>query len=152
MAARTFSSPLVADDLYFVAPLFGPAGALPIDEDRVLTFIANAEELTDREAYDGAADMAVLLRTAHELFLDAQANSISPIAAAQVTATEAGYAGPISAESMGPLSRSFGASSSSAAFAQGGAAAFGDDPLGTTPWGQRLLGLRRSKVFGRGVF
>lgn len=145
MAAHVFSDPLVAADLWDVAPVFDPgvaaggvaavAGASPVLEDRVLTFLELAEGMVDRDAFGTVkAPQAVALMCAHLLYLDATDN-VSPTAS---TATD------VTAVAVGPVSKSF------AARAPNATSAF-DDVLGDTPWGRRFLTLR-STLMMRAVF
>lgn len=158
MAAHVFSTPCVAADLWFVAPVFDPgvadggvaavAGASPATLEQVDTALALAEETTSRTAWGSAykASMAVCLLAAHYLWLEAAANAESPLPS---SGPSGGYAGVITSETVGPISRAYGASASG--FVAGGEGAFADQALGTTPFGQRLIQLRRS-VMVRRVF
>jgi hypothetical protein len=138
MAAHTFSDPCVAADLWFVAPLFDPgvadggvaatAGASPVDADRVATFLAEAEKQIDRAVWGERASLAVSLLTAHMLAEDVAANATLPGSASS--------GGSVTSESVGPLSRSFGA------FSSAGAAAYDDELFAGTPWGRRFVQLR----------
>ena len=145
--AHTFSNPCTVADLWFVAPIFGVDGCSSTDADRVETFLQLAEETTDREVFGDKAPWAVCFMAAHLLFEDAAANSATP---GQLTPTGAGYAGAITGESVGPITRSFGAATGGA-FVAGGAAAYDREALATTPWGKKLVQLR-SSLMVRGIF
>lgn len=136
-SAHVFSDPAVAADLFYVAPVFDVGGASPVAEERVLTFLALAEELTSRDAWGAKSGHAVALMAAHLLYDDILAN-VAPVPAG-------GYAGAVTSESVGPISRSFGATSGQ------GSGSFDDESLATTPWGRRLIQMRRSLMM-RGVF
>lgn len=154
MAAHVFSNPCTAADVFFVAPLFDPGvaeggvsaspGAAPSTVERVETFLEEAERQTARDLWGDSAGMAVCLMAAHLLHEDAVANAVLPNPS---TPGGQGFAGPITSQSMGPITRSFGARAG-AGFKPGGGAAFEDEPLATTPWGKRLIQLRPGFVGG----
>lgn len=156
MAAHVFSNPCVAADLWFVAPVFDPGvadggvaaspGASPMSLEQVDTALALAEEMTSRTAWGGAykAGMAVCLMAAHLLWLEAETNTEDPTEAAGST-----YAGAVTSETVGPVSRSYGAKASG--FKAGGDSAFDGEVLAQSPFGKRLIQMRKT-VMVRRVF
>lgn len=156
MVARVFSNPVSALDVWFVAPVFDPgasagglapvAGAVPRDLDTVDTIIVTAEALTNRLLWGEMSGRAAALMAAHLLWIEAAASTESPI---DVTGPAGGYAGVVTSESVGPVSRSYGAKASG--FVAGGDGAFANDPLAQSPYGKQLIVMRRS-INARGMF
>lgn len=149
MAARVFSDPPTALDVYFVAPVFDPgagagglgaAGARPASVERVDTFAAEAVKQVSRDAFGAKYPLAVIYLTAHMLSVDAIAAALDPVAGAGLGGT-AIAAGPIASKSVGPISVSYAAGGSSVT--TGGAAAFADEVLATTWFGKQFIALRR---------
>lgn len=103
-----------------------------VDEGNITAAIARAENRTNRSAWASTADDGVDLLTAHMLTMDARAASSTP-----ATSGGAGARGPMTSESVGPLSRSFAAPAS---------VAWTDAWLAQTGWGAEYLSLR-SLVF-----
>lgn len=143
----TFNDPLVAADLWLVAPIFSSTGLHPVSEARVLMFLEQAEERTARDIWGAKADWAVLYLAAHLLYLDVRDNESAIVGGGGAAPA---YAGAIASESVGPISRSFGAGGG-ATFTQGGANAYADETLATTPWGKKLVELRKT-ITGVGAY
>jgi len=144
-----FGDPLTFADVDLVAPIFSSSGLHPQSEARKTMFLEQAEECTEREFWGTKADLAVLLLTAHFLHCDIRDNETA-IVGAPAGASTPTYAGAIASESVGPVTRSFGAGGG-ASFVQGGAAAFSDEAMATTPWGQRYIELRQT-LLGAGAY
>lgn len=144
-----FNDPLEAADVWSVAPIFSATGLHPIAEARVDLWLAEAVEQINRELYGSKADLATLLLTAHFLHCDVRDNE-SAIVGSPTGAAAPTYAGSVTSESVGPVSRSYGGAGG-ASFTAGGAGAFNDEALATTPWGQRLIALRRT-TWGGGAY
>jgi hypothetical protein len=143
MAVYTFSTPIVAADVLFVAPMFGPSGSSPAGVDNIDTAADLAERMTNREAYGDVAGQAAALMAAHLLWVEAASNAEPPSAS---VAGRTAYAGVVTSESVDGVSRSYGAKA--AGFIAGGDAAFADDELATSPFGKRLIQLRRRCFVG----
>lgn len=144
-----YNNPLEAADVWLVAPIFSSTGLHPVAEARVDLFLEQAENRTEREIWGDKADDAVILMCAHLLYCDVRDNSMA-IVGAPAGAAKPTYAGAIASETVGPVSRSFVAGGGSS-FVQGGSVAFADEALATTPFGKRLVELRRS-LFAGGAY
>ena len=143
MAIHIFSTPITSDDVLFVAPMFGPSGSSPAAVDNIDTAADLAERMTNREAYGDVAGHACALMAAHLLWIEAAANAEPPSASA---ASGSSFAGAVTSESVDGISRSFGAKVGG--FVAGGKAVFDGDELATSPFGQRLIAMRRRLFVG----
>lgn len=156
MAAYLFSIPSIAVDVFFVAPMFDPGlangglstlpGKRPVTVTQADTTLVLAEAMTNRDLWAEKSGHAVALMAAHLLWLDLQAESYDPV---DEEYTGNDYAGAITSESVGPISRGYGAKSGG--FTAGGDSAFADDPLAQSPYGKKLLLMQRG-LMARGFY
>lgn len=137
---------VTAAEFWEVASIFSSSGLSPKSQATVERFLGYAEDRVARDVWGSKADQGVIYLAAHLLTEDHILNS-TPIVS-PTSASGAGYAGAITSESMGPLSRSFGAGTGLAA--SSGAGAFNDEALATTGWGKRFVALR-SELLVQGV-
>lgn len=104
-----------------------------VDDDDVQAAIDRAERRTNRTAWGVQADDGVDLLVAHILTMDARA------AAATTPATSGGATarGPLTSETVGPLSRSFASPGGSTS------GTYDDAWLMMTGWGAQYLSMRQ---------
>lgn len=143
------------EDFYQTATMFSPGpptttvavGSNPTTPERVQRFLDAAERRVARDLWGDKGDDGVLYLAAHLLAEDVIANSVQLV---DVTGPAGGYAGVITSESLGPISRSYGAKAGSSFTDAAGGNAFADEPLATTVWGKRFVALRR-EIMAQGV-
>ena len=140
----TFNSPLIAEDLWKVAGVFGPEGTHYCERDVVEMWLELAAQQVNRAAFGKNADLATIFLAAHELDLTTAINATAIVGTPQGAASDLVTPnGALSSETEGPFSKAYRSNGrADARFVRGGADAFKGDALATTPWGQRFIALR----------